>query len=116
MLTMVLATLLQVTMPQMLHNSSAILPEQLDVLRHAFKASDDGQGFITLQAQPQFERPTLATAPILTLNDLNANRTPTVTRTVARASRSPYHHFLDPSIPTLTPPPTPNAIANPSVT
>ncbi|KAL1516075.1 hypothetical protein AB1Y20_002687 [Prymnesium parvum] len=40
---------LMVAMPQMLHKSSAIQAEQLDMLRHAFKASDDGQGFVTLQ-------------------------------------------------------------------
>ena len=41
---------LVVTMPKMLHETSAVSPEQLELLRHAFKASDDGQGFVTLQA------------------------------------------------------------------
>eukprot|EP00966_Prymnesium_polylepis_P030825 717357-Prymnesium_polylepis.2 len=37
-------------MPEVLQRTSAMLPEQLEMLQAAFKASDDGQGFVTLQA------------------------------------------------------------------
>jgi hypothetical protein len=46
---------LVVTIPRMLRHKSMISQEQLELLRHAFKASDDGQGFITLQVKLPFQ-------------------------------------------------------------